>query len=101
MHEVTMIFEIAQITIKPGMETRFEQGVETATPLFLRSRGCHGVKLLRSIEHPENYSLMVTWDTVEDHMVHFRESDEYQQWRGLVGECFASPPQVGHAGTVL
>jgi heme-degrading monooxygenase HmoA len=91
-----MIFEMAQLDIKPGMESVFEQGVILATPLFQRARGCHGVKLLRSVEQPSRYTLMVTWDTVEDHTVHFRESDDFQEWRRLVGEYFASAPQVGH-----
>lgn len=73
-----MIHEIAQITIKPGMEAQFEAGVTQAKPLFLRSRGCHGVNLQRSIEQPSQYTLVVAWETVEDHMVHFRESDEFR-----------------------
>jgi heme-degrading monooxygenase HmoA len=96
-----MISEIAQITIKPGMEAQFEQGVAQAVPLFLRARGCHEVKLFKSIEQPMQYTLMVAWDTVEDHMVHFRESEDFQTWRALVGPCFAVPPQVGHATSVL
>lgn len=96
-----MIKEIAQLTIKPGMDKQLEQGVSQATPLFLRSRGCHGVQLFRSIEQPEQYTLVVEWETVDDHMVHFRESPEFQQWRALVGETFAVPPDVHHVAKVL
>ncbi|CAG9181193.1 hypothetical protein LMG23992_04438 [Cupriavidus laharis] len=96
-----MIKEIAQITVKSGSESQFEQGVGKATPLFLRSRGCHGVQLFRSVEQPQQYTLVVEWETVEDHMVHFRESPEFQQWRELVSDCFAAPPQVGHVAKVL
>ena len=96
-----MIHEIAQITIKPGMESQFEDGVAQAKPLFLRARGCHGMNLQRSIEQPSQYALVVAWETVEDHMVHFRESDDFQTWRKLVGDCFAAPPQVHHVNTVL
>lgn len=96
-----MISEIAVFTIKPGMETQFEQGVSKATPLFLRSRGCHGLRLMKSVEDPSQYTLLVNWDTVEDHMVHFRESEAFTTWRGLVGDCFAAPPQVHHAAQVV
>lgn len=96
-----MIHEIAQITIKPGMEAQFEANVAKAKPLFLRSKGCHGLNLQRSIEQPSQYALVVAWETVEDHMVHFRESDEFQQWRTLVSDCFAAPPAVHHVNTVL
>lgn len=91
-----MIFEMAQFEIKPGTESAFEHGVAQAAPLFQRARGCQGVKLMRSIEQPSHYTLMVTWATVEDHTVHFRESADFQEWRKLVGEYFASAPQVGH-----
>lgn len=91
-----MIFEMAQIEIKPWMESAFEHGVAQATPLFQRARGCHGLQLLKSIEQPSRYTLMVTWETLEDHTVHFRESQDFQEWRRLVGGFFAGPPQVGH-----
>ena len=91
-----MIFEMAQLEIKPGMESAFEKGVAEATPLFKRARGCHGVQLLKSIEQPSRYTLMVTWETLEDHTVHFRESKDFQEWRRIVGGFFANPPQVGH-----
>jgi heme-degrading monooxygenase HmoA len=54
------------------------------------------MKLLRTVEQPSLYTLMVTWETLEDHTVHFRGSEEFQQWRQLVGEYFAKPPQVTH-----
>jgi heme-degrading monooxygenase HmoA len=94
--ETKMIFEMAQIEIKPGMESAFEHGVAQATPLFQRARGCHGLQLLKSIEQPSRYTLMVTWETLEDHTVHFRESQDFQEWRRLVGGFFAGPPQVGY-----
>ncbi|CAG9186145.1 antibiotic biosynthesis monooxygenase family protein [Cupriavidus pampae] len=96
-----MIHEIAQITVKPGMEAQFEAGVTQAKPLFARARGCLSMNLQRSIEQPAQYNLVVGWETVEDHMVHFRESDDFQTWRKLVGDTFAAPPNVYHVNTVI
>ncbi|CAG2147704.1 antibiotic biosynthesis monooxygenase family protein [Cupriavidus plantarum] len=96
-----MIHEIAQITVKPGMEAQFEAGVVQAKPLFARARGCHSMNLQRSIEQPQQYTLVVGWETVEDHMVHFRESDDFQTWRKLVGDTFAAAPNVYHVTTVV
>ena len=42
------------------------------------------------------YRLLVEWQTVEDHMIGFRNSADFQTWRGLVGEYFAAPPVVTH-----
>jgi hypothetical protein len=44
---------------------------------------------------------MIDWETLENHTVDFRESEDFQVWRGLVSHCFASPPEVQHARTVI
>jgi heme-degrading monooxygenase HmoA len=96
-----MFLEIAQIDVKPGMETEFESHVATAAPLFRRARGCSGMLLQRSHEKPQRYRLVVQWQTVENHTVDFRGSADFQEWRRLVGHCFASPPEVEHVREVF
>lgn len=91
-----MVIEIAQIDVKPGMEAAFEAGVTAAIPVFKRSQGCRGLVLRRSIEKPQRYRLFVQWETLENHTVDFRNSTNFQEWRGLVGHCFAAPPDVEH-----
>ena len=91
-----MVLEIAQIDVKPGMEQEFEAGVKQAAPLFQRAKGCKGMELQRSIEKPSRYRLFVDWETLENHTVDFRGSDDFQQWRKLVGHCFQNPPDVEH-----
>lgn len=96
-----MIQEIARILVTPGHEAEFEAGVAQAKPLFLRAKGCHGLALHRSVEQPQQYTLVVDWDTVDNHMVDFRESADFQAWRALVGPHFAQAPQVHHEVNVL
>jgi quinol monooxygenase YgiN len=96
-----MITEIAQIDVKPGMEAEFEAGVKNAAPIFKRAKGCHGMELRRSIEKPGRYRLFVEWATVEDHTVGFRNSPDFQEWRKLVGHCFATPPDGEHVQQVV
>ena len=96
-----MITEIAQIEIKPGMESEFEAGVKKAAPVFQRAKGCHGLELQRSVEKPSRYRLFVSWDTLENHIADFRNSPDFQEWRKLVGHCFASPPEVEHVTQVV
>jgi heme-degrading monooxygenase HmoA len=96
-----MIMEIAQIDVKPGMEAEFETGVKNAAPLFKRAKGCTGMALQKSHEKPQRYRLFVKWDTLENHTVDFRSSADFQEWRKLVGHCFASPPDVEHVKEVV
>ena len=96
-----MILEIAQIDVKPGMENAFEAGVKNAVPLFQRAKGCKRMTLQRSHEKPQRYRLLVKWDTLENHTIDFRGSPDFQEWRKLVGHCFASPPDVEHVHQVV
>lgn len=96
-----MIFEIATINIKEGQEELFERGVAEAIPIFLRAPGCSSVKLERSLEEPSRYRLVVSWEKIEDHVVRFRNSADFQLWRSLVGSTFSAPPTVEHTRIVL
>ncbi|MFT0862543.1 antibiotic biosynthesis monooxygenase family protein [Ancylobacter sp. G4_0304] len=93
-----MIFEIAEIEAKPGAEAALEAAVAEAAPLFKRA---NSLKLERVIERPSFYRLVVGWETVEDHMVHFRESADFQEWRRLAGPHFAAPPRVEHVAVAV
>ncbi len=96
-----MILEIAQIDVKPSNENEFEAGVKKAASLFKRAKGCKGMTLQRSHEKPARYRLFVHWDTLENHTVDFRGSADFQEWRKLVGHCFAAAPEVEHVREVV
>jgi heme-degrading monooxygenase HmoA len=91
-----MILEIAQIDVKSGLEAEFEAGVAQAAPIFKRAKGCRAMELQRSVEKPSRYRLFVTWATLENHTVDFRESADFQEWRKLVAHTFESAPYVEH-----
>ena len=74
----------------------FEAAVAKARPLFLRAKGGKGFELHKSIEKPSRYRLMAKWETLENHTVDFRGSEDFTAWRGLVGQYFAAPPEVEH-----
>jgi heme-degrading monooxygenase HmoA len=96
-----MFWEVAQIDVNPGEEAAFEAAVAEAVPLFKNARGCKSMQLHRCVEQLSRYRLVVHWETVEDHTVHFRGSADFQEWRRLVGPYFASPPAVDHMHPVL
>lgn len=96
-----MITEMAELLIKTGSEQQFEAAVAQAVPLFQRARGCRAMRLERGIENPDAYLLVVAWETLEDHEIHFRQSADFLEWRRLVGDYFAAPPKVVHTRAVL
>jgi heme-degrading monooxygenase HmoA len=96
-----MILEMAQFEIKPGNEEAFEAAVTQAQPLFLGSKGCRGIRLKRSVESPARYRLLIEWDTLEDHTVGFRGSENFVQWRALIQNHLAGTPEVEHFSEAL
>lgn len=91
-----MVTEIAYITIDPARAGEFEAAVAQAEPHFRAAEGCHGMRLERVEEDPSCYRLSVDWESVDHHMVTFRESEGFQQWRALAGPFFVEPPRVEH-----
>ncbi len=73
-------------------------GVETVAS---QAKGFRGYKVNKGVESPDRYVLMIYWDTLENHTVDFRGSENFAEWRGLVGQYFASPPDVEHTNTVV
>lgn len=96
-----MVTEFAHIEVKLGMEQAFSEGVEKSRPLFQAAKGCKSFALQRSVEEPTKFLLIVQWEHIDDHMVHFRDSESYQLWRENVRHCFAAPPLVWHGQAVL
>ena len=92
-----MILEIADIRIHPGQQAAFEEAIQRGlATVASRARGFRGAQVHHGIESPERYVLQITWDTLEDHTVHFRQGPLFTEWRALVGPYFAGPPLVEH-----
>ena len=95
-----MITEIATLTIDRAKAADFEAAVAAAAPHFKNAEGCHGMSLEKVLETPGVYNLRVLWETVDHHMVTFRNGDNFQQWRALAGPFFTEPPKVVHGEAV-
>jgi len=95
-----MITEIAHLTIDIARAEDFEKAVASVAGAFQTATGCHGMALEREIEDPGRYRLIVQWDSVDAHMVDFRNSPAFQAWRNAAGPFFAAPPMVVHSETV-
>ncbi len=91
-----MILEFAQITIRPGSESKFEAVFPAAIKVLGDSKGFLAHDLRRSVETPNRYALIVQWQTLEDHTVGFRGSPAFAEWRAHIGPFLESPPVVEH-----
>lgn len=91
-----MITEVALIEIKAGQEAAFEAIFPQAEQVISQAEGYLSHTLQRCIETPNRYLLLVQWTSVEAHTVGFRESEQFKEWRAIIGPFFDKPPFVEH-----
>ena len=91
-----MIIEHAEFTIAPENAAAFEEAFARGHQHIAKSPGYLWGRLVRQVENPGTYLLLVGWETLESHMAGFRESDLFPLWRAEVGPFFAAPPTVTH-----
>jgi heme-degrading monooxygenase HmoA len=96
-----VILEVAVLDVKPGMTAEFEVAFDTASNLIVGRPGYVSHTLQRCIENANRYILLVRWQTLEDHTVGFRQSEEYQAWRSLLHHFYDPFPTVEHFEVVF
>ncbi|MEH7376463.1 antibiotic biosynthesis monooxygenase family protein [Neobacillus drentensis] len=91
-----MILEAVMLKVRPGMEEEYEEAFRHASEIIASMKGYISHELQRCIEVKGKYLLMVKWETLEDHTVGFRQSNEYQGWKKLLHRFYDPFPTVEH-----
>ena len=91
-----MILEIAQLQVKQGQRTAFEESFRRAESIIASMPGYLGHELQHCLEDEHRYALLVKWQTLEDHTVGFRQSAQYQDWKALLHHFYDPFPTVEH-----
>ena len=91
-----MIYELVEAEVKPGSEEAFQTAYGEATKLLLRAKGCRSVRMMRGIERPNFFRILVQWETIEDHTQGFRGSPAHQQLIAQTRQHYANPALVQH-----
>lgn len=95
------ILEHAVLPVVPGREAEFEAAFDEARTIISSMPGFVDLRLSRSIETPNEYLLLVHWESVEAHEQGFRGSPEYGRWRALLHEFYEPFPVVEHFAEVV
>jgi heme-degrading monooxygenase HmoA len=53
-------------------------------------------ELQHCLENEFQYILLVKWETLEDHTIGFRQSEQYQEWKQLLHHFYEPFPVVEH-----
>ena len=93
-----MIREVAQISIRGDAHEQFEADLSRAVAEILPDVDglIEFVAVGWCLERPNVYMFTIDWETLDDHMVGFRESEQFSRWRALVGPHFDGPAVVEH-----
>ncbi len=95
-----MILEHAVLEVGQDQAAEFEAAFDQALPLISASPGFRSLRLVRGVESPGRYVLLVEWETLADHTEGFRGSDAYQEWRRLLHHFYDPFPTVEHFAPV-
>jgi heme-degrading monooxygenase HmoA len=96
-----MILEIADIRIQPGRNAEFDAAIQYGLDtVAARADGYRAHRVVKGIESPDRYVLMIWWESLEAHTVGFRGSPLFADWRAIVGPFFAAAPAVEHFSLV-
>lgn len=91
-----MILEVAMLNIKAGQSQAFEAAFKEASLIIASMPGYVRHELQKCLEVDDKYLLLVWWQTLEDHTVGFRESEDYQRWKALLHHFYDPFPTVEH-----
>lgn len=91
-----MVLEVAILHIKKGMSSEFEQSFDVAKSIISSMKGYVSHQLKKCIEQEDKYILLINWETLEDHEIGFRQSEEYQDWKKLLHHFYEPFPIVEH-----
>ncbi|MDP2380553.1 MAG: antibiotic biosynthesis monooxygenase [Pseudohongiella sp.] len=91
-----MVLEVAILDVKPGQADEFETAFKEAQKIIISMNGYQSHQLQRCLENTNRYILLVNWETLDDHTVGFRGSEQYQKWRSLLHHFYDPFPTVEH-----
>jgi len=91
-----MILEVAILSIKQGLSDQFEQSFREASAIISSMNGYIEHQLQKCVESPDRYILLVKWQSIDDHEIGFRQSDQYQQWKSMLHHYYDPFPVVEH-----
>ncbi len=96
-----MILEIATLYVSAGRQKKFEEDFRTARQYISSIKGFKSLTLQKNVEQNNKYILLVKWEKIEDHLIGFRQSKIYNQWKELLHHYYDPFPVVEHYETVL
>jgi heme-degrading monooxygenase HmoA len=94
-----MTLEIVTVRILSGMDADYERVFHEKVGIIAASEGYIGNRLMRCLEAPDKFIVLVQWRKLEDHKG-FNRAPEYQLWKQRIHPFYAAPSVVEHFDAV-
>jgi quinol monooxygenase YgiN len=94
-----MTTEVIRYKVPAGQASAFEEAYRKTEPILQNSSHCLGYRLLRGVEEPENWVLLLTWDSVEGHEQGFRKEPGFREFLSLVKPFLGQVQEMKHYST--
>ncbi|SFO73196.1 Heme-degrading monooxygenase HmoA [Pseudomonas sp. NFACC24-1] len=91
-----MVYEIAVLPVHKERIETFRRAFAEVAPLLTRAKGYGGHMLGQGIETPEQFNLIVRWQSLEDHSLGFEASEDHRLFMMGLEEYFSEEPKVYH-----
>lgn len=91
-----MVLEVAIMTIKPDLIPQFEAVFPQAAAITASTPGYISHELQRCIETRGKYFYMIRWESMDAHLVNFRQSPRMPEFRKLLADFWAQPNFTEH-----
>lgn len=91
-----MVEEIIILQVKEGRETEFIEAVKQVKGIMEAAKGYGGSELRRCVEEPNRFMINITWETMDNHLVDFKESAGFTEMKEILAPFYLYRPVGKH-----
>jgi heme-degrading monooxygenase HmoA len=91
-----MVLERVIFTTQAGSETAFLEGFDAGRHFLEESDGCQTIRLLKGVESPNTFLLLIEWDELASHTEGFMKSPAFESFGALIGPHLEGGPDLQH-----
>jgi heme-degrading monooxygenase HmoA len=91
-----MVIEAVIMTIKTDRLAAFEAAMPKAAEVSASTPGYISHEILRCVETPGRYIYIIRWESIDAHLINYRQSPRRDQFRKIIEEFLDKPNFAEH-----
>ena len=94
------VLQVGLIDVHPGREADFERDLPGVIWRLVKADGCKAVNIVRSLEKPSRYRMLVSWES-KDHHIAFRKTETVVPLKAMLASYAAARHDTEHVTAVF